>query len=114
MLLGGYNTLLLLILPLILAIYAQSKVRSTYARYSRVAAQSRLTGAQAASQILQTGGAGEVNIEKVAGQLTDHYDPRKKVLRLSEAVHDTPPSPPWASPPTKRDTPSSITRAIPP
>jgi len=53
-------------------------------------AGSRLTGAQAASQILQTGGAGEVNVEKVAGQLTDHYDPRKKVLRLSEGVHDSP------------------------
>ncbi|MDH4196147.1 MAG: zinc metallopeptidase [Candidatus Aminicenantes bacterium] len=90
MLFGGYNTFFLLIPPLVLAIYAQSKVRSTFARYSRVIARSQLTGAQAAGQILQTGGAGEVNVEKVPGQLTDHYDPRKKVLRLSEAVHDSP------------------------
>jgi Zn-dependent membrane protease YugP len=90
MLLGGYNTFFLLIPPLILALYAQSKVRGTYARYSRVMAGSKLTGAQAAVQILQTGGAGEVNVEKVAGQLTDHYDPRKKVLRLSAGVHDSP------------------------
>jgi hypothetical protein len=48
-----------------------------------------MTGAQAAHQLLQTAGAGEVTIEKAPGELTDHYDPRKKVLRLSQGVHDS-------------------------
>lgn len=83
-------TFLLLIPAFILAFYAQSKVRGAYQRYSQVAARSRLTGAQAAYQLLQTAGAGEVTIEKTPGNMTDHYDPRKKVLRLSQGVHDSP------------------------
>jgi Zn-dependent membrane protease YugP len=80
-------TWLLLIPPLILALYAQAKVRSTYSRYSRVGAASRLTAAQVARQILDTRGAQDVTIEKIPGQLSDHYDPRKKTLRLSEGVY---------------------------
>ena len=82
-------TWFLLIPPLILALFAQARVRSTYNRYSRVQASSRLTAAEVARQILNTRGAQDVTIEKVAGQLSDHYDPRKKVLRLSEGVHDS-------------------------
>jgi Zn-dependent membrane protease YugP len=51
-------------------------------------AQSGLTGAEAARSLLNTGGAGDVPVERIAGQLTDNYDPRKKVLRLSEGVYD--------------------------
>ncbi len=83
-------TFFLLIPPLILALYAQSRVKGTYRKYGQVVAQSRKTGAQAASEILQAGGAGEVKIEKHPGVLTDHYDPRKKALRLSQAVYDSP------------------------
>lgn len=79
-------TFFFLIPPLLLALYAQAKVRSTYAKFSRQYASSRISAAEAAHQILQTGGAGEVPVEKVPGQLTDHYDPRKKILRLSEGV----------------------------
>ena len=82
-------TWFLLIPPLILALFAQARVRSTYNRYSQVRASSRLTAAEVARQILNTRGAQDVTIEKVAGQLSDHYDPRKKVLRLSEGVHDS-------------------------
>jgi len=82
-------TWFLLIPPLILALFAQARVRSTYRRYSQVQASSRLTAAEVARQILNTRGAQDVTIEKVAGQLSDHYDPRKKVLRLSEGVHDS-------------------------
>jgi Zn-dependent membrane protease YugP len=82
------HTIFLIIAPLLLAIYAQGKVKSTYARYSRIAAGSGISGAEAAHRLLQTGGAGGVRIEKIEGRLTDHYDPRKKVLRLSPAVHD--------------------------
>jgi uncharacterized protein len=83
-------TFLLLIPAFILALYAQAKVRGAYAKYGQVASSSRLTGAQAAYQLLQQAGAGEVTIEKTPGQLTDHYDPRKRVLRLSQGVHDSP------------------------
>jgi hypothetical protein len=86
----GDPTFILIIPALILAFYAQSKVKGAYKTYSQVFASSRLTGAQVAHQILQTAGAGEVTIEKQPGQLTDHYDPRKKVLRLSQGVHDSP------------------------
>ena len=81
-------TMFLILPALALALYAQARVRGAYAKYGRVFASSRITGAEAARRILQTGGAGEVAVEKVAGQLTDHYDPRKRVLRLSEGVHD--------------------------
>jgi Zn-dependent membrane protease YugP len=83
------HTFFLIIPTLILALYAQARVRSTYRRYAKVFAASQVSGADAAHRIMQTGGAGEVVIEKVAGQLTDHYDPRKKVLRLSEGVYDS-------------------------
>ena len=82
-------TFFLIIPPLILAFYAQAKVKGAYRKYSQVFASSKTTGAQAAYQLLQTAGAGEVTIEKQPGELTDHYDPRKKVLRLSQGVHDS-------------------------
>jgi len=82
-------TFFLIIPPLILALYAQAKVKGAYRKYSQVFASSRTTGAEAAHQLLQTAGAGEVVIEKQPGELTDHYDPRKKVLRLSQGVHDS-------------------------
>ncbi|MCK7469731.1 MAG: zinc metallopeptidase [Desulfomicrobium escambiense] len=85
----GDPTFLLAIPALILAFYAQARVKGAYRKYSQVFAASRLTGAQAAYQLLQAAGAGSVTIEKQPGQLTDHYDPRKKVLRLSEGVHDS-------------------------
>lgn len=82
-------TWFLLIPPLILALYAQARVKSTYSRYSQVGAASHLTAAQVARQILDTRGAQNVAVEKIPGQLSDNYDPRKKVLRLSEGVYDS-------------------------
>jgi uncharacterized protein len=84
----GDTTFFLLIPAVILALYAQARVKGTYARYSKVMAQSGMTGAEAARTLLNSGGAGYVPVERIAGQLTDNYDPRKKVLRLSEGVHD--------------------------
>jgi len=81
-------TYIFLIPPLILAFYAQAKVRSTYAKFSRVFASSGTSGAQMAGEILNLGGANDVNIEKTPGQLSDHYDPRKKALRLSPGVYE--------------------------
>ncbi len=82
-------TYFLIIPPLILAFYAQAKVRGTYAKYSRVGASSGISGAQMAKEILNLGGAGQVPVEETPGQLTDHYDPRKKVLRLSAGVYES-------------------------
>lgn len=84
----GDWTFIILVPALILAFLAQAKVKSTFARYAKVASASGLTAAQAAASLLQYGGAGDVAIERVAGRLTDHYDPRERVLRLSEGVHD--------------------------
>lgn len=80
-------TFFLLIPPLILALYAQQKVRSTYKKYSAVFASSRLSGADVSQRILQSYGADDVKVERTRGSLTDHYDPRKHTLRLSEGVY---------------------------
>jgi Zn-dependent membrane protease YugP len=82
---GGVD-FLLLIPALLLALIAQGMVKSAYAKYSKVGAASRITGEQVARLLLNQGGAGNVTVEEVQGQLTDHYDPRKKVLRLSQGV----------------------------
>lgn len=80
-------TFWLLVPALIFALYAQSKVKSTFTRFSQVSSASRLTAAEAVSEILRYSPASEVSIERVPGHLTDHYDPRKKVLRLSDSVY---------------------------
>ena len=74
---------------LLLAFYAQWRVRSTYRKYLQTPNGARLTGAQAAQRLLRQAGLG-VNIEAVSGELTDHYDPRSKVLRLSQDVATRP------------------------
>ncbi len=68
--------------------WASWRVKSTAHKYSKVRASSGLTGAQAAWKMLQAAGLTGVDIERVSGYLSDHYDPRKKVLRLSPDVHD--------------------------
>lgn len=79
-------TFILLIPGMILAAFAQAKVRSAYNKYSQVRTQNGLTGTQAARQILDAYGLHHVRVEQVAGELTDHYDPRTKILRLSQGV----------------------------
>ncbi len=75
---------ILLMLPgMALAGWAQSRIMSAYREGARYRASSGVTGAEAAATIMQSGGVGNVPIEPVAGQLTDHYDPSHKVLRLS-------------------------------
>jgi Zn-dependent membrane protease YugP len=72
----------------IFMIYAQMKVSSTYKKFSKVYNQKGMTGAQAASQLLRSNGLGDVPVE-TQGKLTDHYDPSKRVLRLSPEVAGT-------------------------
>ncbi len=71
---------------LVLSLLAQARVKSAFAKYSRMATRSGLTGAQVADRILREHGIHDVRVEPVAGTLSDHYDPRGKVLRLSEPV----------------------------
>lgn len=83
-----YDPYFLLLIPaFILAIYAQSRVRSMYAKYSLVPARSGYSGAQAARIILDSQGLRDVPVEEVSGTLTDHYDPLRKILRLSSGVY---------------------------
>ncbi len=79
---------ILLILAIILSLYAQTNVTGTYNKYSKVQNRRGFTGAQVAAQMLQNAGIYDVNVERVAGNLTDHYDPRTKTLRLSQGVYD--------------------------
>jgi uncharacterized protein len=80
---------LLFILPgVLLALWAQTRISTAYAEGSRVRASAGLTGAQAAHEVLRQAGVQGVRIEPVAGQLTDHYDPTHKVLRLSQGVYE--------------------------
>jgi hypothetical protein len=84
-------TWLLLALPgLILGLWAQARVKGAYKKYSKVRTARNLTGAQVARRLLDEKGLFDVIIEKVPGNLSDHYDPRSKVLRLSEGVYDQP------------------------
>ncbi|MFT5057651.1 MAG: Zn-dependent membrane protease YugP [Planctomycetota bacterium] len=79
---------LLLVGPgLLLGIWASWYVKSTFKRFQSVGVASGMTGAEAAAAVAREGGA-EVTIERAEGFLSDHYDPRTKVLRLSQAVHD--------------------------
>lgn len=85
---GFYDpTYILVIIGVILSLAASARVRSTFAKYSRVRSNSGITGAEAAERILRRAGIYDVQIEHVHGQLSDHYDPRKKVLRLSDSVY---------------------------
>lgn len=84
-------TYIVLVLPcLILSLWASARVNSTFKKYSNQISISRLTGAQAAQCVLRANGVSGVRIERVSGNLTDHYDPRTNVIRLSDSVYDNP------------------------
>lgn len=83
-----YDSTYILLIPAILfSIYAQGKIQSAYSKYSKVASMTGITGAQAARKILDLNGLFDVAIEVIPGNLTDHYDPRSRVLRLSQGVY---------------------------
>lgn len=81
------STMLLLIPALLLALFAQGRVKSVYAKYAKVPVASRVTGAMAAERMLREHGNEAVKVQPVSGQLTDHYDPRSNTLSLSEGVY---------------------------
>ena len=75
--------------PMLLAIWASINVKTTYNKYSKINNRYGLTGAEAARKILDNNGLGHVRIERVAGNLTDHFDPKTNIVRLSQSVHDS-------------------------
>ncbi|WP_461371419.1 zinc metallopeptidase [Candidatus Darwinibacter acetoxidans] len=84
-----YDPTFILVLPaMLLAMYAQFKVKSTFSRYLQERSQAGLTGAQVAREILNANGLHNVSVERIGGQLTDHYDPRSGTVRLSSHVYD--------------------------
>lgn len=85
---GGYGLYLLFSLPaLLLGLWAQGKVRSAFNKYSRVRSTTGMSGEQVARRMLAANGVYDVQIEQTRGLLSDHYDPGKKVLRLSPAIY---------------------------
>ena len=82
-------TMLLLIPALLLSLWAQMRVRSTFERFSQVQARGGVTGAQVARMLLDRFGLSSVPVNHVQGNLTDHYDPRDRTLSLSDAVYSS-------------------------
>ena len=83
-------TYMVLVLPcIILSLWASSNVKSTFNRYSKQYSSRRITGADAANRVLSANGVTGVRIERVSGNLTDHYDPKTNVIRLSDSVYDS-------------------------
>lgn len=88
---GGYGLYILISLPaLLLGLYAQAKVKGAFNKYSKVRTSNGMTGAEVARHVLDANGLQNVAIQQVRGNLSDHYDPRKKVLSLSQSVYSTP------------------------
>ena len=81
-------TYFLVIIGVVLCLIASGRVKTTFAKYSKVRSMSGLTGAQTAERILQSAGIYDVQIERIAGDLNDHYDPKTKTLRLSDTVYN--------------------------
>ena len=81
----------LLVLPgLLLGAYAQWQIKANVAKYSQLGTKDGITGAEVARKLLDSGGLQAVSVEATPGMLTDHYDPRSKILRLSQDVYFTP------------------------
>ena len=87
----SYNSsgLLLVLVCALFAMWASANVNSTFKKYSRQNSVRRITGAQAAQRVLSANGVHGVRIERVSGNLTDHFDPRTNVIRLSDSVYDS-------------------------
>lgn len=82
-------TYILVLAGVAISMMASAKMRSTFQRYSRVRSRSGMTGREAAERLLKSQGIYDVRVEHVSGSLTDHFDPRNKVLRLSDATYNS-------------------------
>ena len=87
---GFDMTYIVLVLPcILLSLWASANVKSTYQKYSQQYSLRRLTGAEAAQRVLAANGVRGVRIERISGELTDHYDPKANVIRLSDSVYSS-------------------------
>ena len=87
---GFDMTYVIFVLPfVILSLLASANVNSTFRKYSQQLSMRRITGAQAAQRVLSANGISGVKVERISGNLTDHYDPRTNVIRLSNDVYDS-------------------------
>ena len=86
---GFDPTYILVLIGVFITMAAQAKMRGTFQKYSQVRSGSGMTGQEVARRILMANGIFDVAVEPVAGQLTDHYDPRKKVVKLSEVIYNS-------------------------
>lgn len=85
---GYYDpTIILVLIGVVLSLVAQSRVTSTFNKYSKVRSRTGMTGAEAARRLLQSQGIYDVTVRQVAGELTDHFDPRTKTVNLSQSVY---------------------------
>lgn len=85
---GFYDpTIILVLIGAVISMIASARVQSTFQNYSKVRSMSGMTGAEAARRLLNSQGIYDVTVQQVAGQLTDHYDPRNKTLGLSQSVY---------------------------
>lgn len=82
-------TYIFILIGVVLSMIASAKVKSSFSKYSQVYSKSGMTAKEVAERILREAGAGYVKVEPISGSLTDHYDPRAKVLRLSESVYSS-------------------------
>ena len=82
-------TYIFVLIGLIICLAASAKMRSTFSKYSRVRNHWGMTGREAAEQVLHRAGIYDVRVEHISGNLTDHYDPRSNVIRLSDSVYDS-------------------------
>ena len=87
MFLYGSGIGFIILIPLfIYAMYTQSKVKKTVGKYLRVPNRSHITGFETATKILNAHGLTDIRVERIGGQLSDHYDPRSRTVRLSDAI----------------------------
>ena len=108
-----YDWTYLLIIPgLLLGIWAQMKVKSAYAEYSRIPTRLGMNAAYVVDQLLRRNGNNKVRIGRVKGELTDHYNPADETLNLSEGVWAVRPLRRWASRPMRPVTPCRSTRTM--
>ena len=87
---SDYSYLLFILPAMAVALISQINIKRTFRKYSRVGNQRNITGAAAASEILRRNGIAHIRVERVAGQLSDHYDPKAGVIRLSDGVFGSP------------------------
>ena len=81
-------TMILFLVALVITIYAQFKINSSYSKYKKVKAKQKLTGCDVARQILDKNGLSKVYVVATSGELTDHYDPTRKVVKLSQDIYN--------------------------